>query len=195
MRCGRLVCLGLATVLVATGVGAGEALTACTLTVAGGKALAVKQTAAAAWTVTEGEASHTLVAENGEFTFRAGETALAAGKLKGSKLKLAKPDGTLYLVVDFKVDKAKFGTTEEGDGWEIKRKADSAKLRKGETETAKCKFYPDTGKLKVKDAKDAELIVSRDLKRFSAAPLALLAPGLDAGQRKCLLLVLFIQKR
>ena len=180
---------------IGTSARAGEALTACTLTLTGGRTVAVKQTAATAWTVTEGKVTHTLVAEKDEFAFRRGETALATGKLKGGKVKLATADGTLYLMVGLSVDKAKFGTTEAGDGWEIKSKADSAKLRKGETERAKSKYYPDTGKLKVKGADGAELIVSRDLKRFSGAPLALLAPGLDADRQKLLLLVLFAQKR
>ena len=191
----RTARLGLLALVAATAARAGEPLAAFTLTLVGGKAVTVKQASATKWTCAEGKATHALAAEGQDFTFHQDDAPLATGKLEDGKLKMKLPDGTLYLVVKLKIDKAKFSLTDDDEGWEIKTKGEKAKLRKGETEFAKCKFYPDTGKLKVKDAKENTVIESRDLRKLSAAPLALVAPKLDADRRKLLMLFLFAKKR
>jgi hypothetical protein len=141
--------------------------------------------------VTDGQVTHALVlGDGGAYAFLRGDQTLAEGKRKDDKIAL-EAGGKPYLVLKLKIDKVKVATTEDVEaGWEIKWKPGKAKLVKGETELAKCKHYPDTGKLKVKNAQEEEIVVSRDFKKLTIAPLALVVPGLDADRQRLLLLIL-----
>jgi len=60
------------------------------------------------------------VKESGKYKLISGEdTVVAEGKRDGDKLKLKKPDGSLYLKLKFKEDKIKVYIKDDGDSWSI----------------------------------------------------------------------------
>ena len=193
MRHARLAfALALAMPLLAAAAApAGEPLAVHTLTLSDGKQLTVTQKSDALWHATDKAGDWSLAFGGNKYAFLHGRTTVAEGKLQAGKLKMKVDGDKLYLVLKTKGTKTKIGLTDEAADWEIKLKPDKAKLVKGDKELAKCKHYPDTGKLKVKNAAEDTVIESRDFKKLTAAPLALVVPGLDAERRVCLLLLLF----
>ncbi len=97
---------------------------------------------------------------------------VAEVKLQDDSFKLVDENEKLLWKVRIKDGKIKVSDNEDGNNsWEIKSKsADKSEIRNaaGE-EIGNVKFYPDNGKLKVKDAANKEILVSKDLKA-SAAP-------------------------
>ncbi len=97
---------------------------------------------------------------------------VAEVKLDSDSFKIVDENEKLLWKVRTKDGKIKVSDNEDGNNsWEIKSKsADKSEIRNaaGE-EIGNVKFYPDNGKLKVKDAANKEILVSKDLKA-SAAP-------------------------
>jgi hypothetical protein len=97
---------------------------------------------------------------------------IAEIKLKDDSFKLVDTDEKLLWKVRLDEGKIKVSDNEEGNNsWEIKTKSsEKAEIRDASgAEIGNVKFYADKGKLKVKDAAESEIFVSKDLK-FSAAP-------------------------
>ncbi len=97
---------------------------------------------------------------------------VAEVKLEPDSFKIVDESEKLLWKVRIKDGKIKVSDNEDGNNsWEIKSKsADKSEIRNaaGE-EIGNVKFYADNGKLKVKDAANKEILVSKDLKA-SAAP-------------------------
>lgn len=161
-------------------------------------AVQVKKEAEGKWTATEsGQARSVTVDANYHVTLLEGGKTVAEGRLKEGKLALATPEKKFYLEVKFKEEKIKIAVTEGAPvTWDLKTKADEQsgelkiKLKYGETEKGKVKYDPAKRKLKVKDAGDQEVAVSREIGRLSAAPAVFLISDLSPEQRSFLLLLL-----
>ena len=102
-----------------------------------------------------------------------GEKQLVAEvKIKPDSIKLVDEKEALLWKVKFNDDKIKISNNEEGtNSCEIKLK-DSAKgeIRDASgNEIGNVRFYPDNGKLKVKDAGGVEILISKD-SQFSMGP-------------------------
>ncbi|GAB4272773.1 MAG: hypothetical protein Kow0029_11810 [Candidatus Rifleibacteriota bacterium] len=102
-----------------------------------------------------------------------GEKELVAEvKYKDEGFKLVDANERLLFKVKFKDGKVKIADNEEMNlPYELKKKNDSKiEIRdKASKEIGNIKFYPDKGKLKVKDSSEKEVIISKDLK-LSYAP-------------------------
>jgi len=97
---------------------------------------------------------------------------VAEVKLQPDSFKIVDENEKLLWKVRIKDGKIKISDNEDGNNsWEIKSKsADKSEIRNASgEEIGNVKFYPDNGKLKVKDAANKEILVSKDLKA-SAAP-------------------------
>ncbi len=157
----------------------------------------ITQVNADKWTAQEAGVTYEVEVKDGvNVTFSQGGSLVASGKLEEGKLKLKTPDGSFYFKVKFKEDKTKvYLSDEDEEGYSIKIKEDKYKIKRGETELGKIKFYPDNGKLKVKDVNDAELAVSKDMGRLTAAPAGFAIPDLDGPRRYFLLLYLLAMNK
>ncbi|KAF1081692.1 MAG: hypothetical protein GQF41_2032 [Candidatus Rifleibacterium amylolyticum] len=97
---------------------------------------------------------------------------VAEVKLEPDSFKIVDESEKLLWKVRIKDGKIKISDNEDGNNsWEIKSKsADKSEIRNASgEEIGNVKFYADNGKLKVKDAANKEILVSKDLKA-SAAP-------------------------
>jgi hypothetical protein len=147
------------------------------------------------WELRDGGQTYALESTGGyAFKFYEGGSLTAEAGFKEDKLKFKSGDGTLWLKLKFKREEGKEKikvslVEEEAEPWALKIKEDKVKVEKGETEVGKVKYYPDTGKLKLKDAQDNEVASTKDLNRLSAA-LGVFLIDLDPGRRYCLLLTL-----
>jgi len=97
---------------------------------------------------------------------------VAEVKLQPDSFKIVDENEKLLWKVRIKDGKIKISDNEDGNNsWEIKSKsADKSEIRNASgEEIGNVKFYADNGKLKVKDAANKEILVSKDLKA-SAAP-------------------------
>lgn len=97
---------------------------------------------------------------------------VAEVKLKeDSGFKLVDENNKLLWKVKISNGKAKISDNEENKNpFVIKKKADKIKvLDKNEKEIAKIKFYSDNGKLKLKNAKEEEMYISKDFTKLNGA--------------------------
>ena len=102
-----------------------------------------------------------------------------------------KRNGDLWLGVKLYPDKIKVDLTESGSGdWEYKDKGDKIKVYRGEGQTGKVKYYPETGKLKAKDNDEKEVAVIKGAGRPSAVLAPFLSTGLSPERQVCLALLL-----
>jgi hypothetical protein len=159
---------------------------------AGANSFTVKRESENKWTLAEGGKTYAIVLGAAEHQLFAGGKQVATAKLKEDKLKVA---GDVTFQLKFKADKIKLSLSEGGPEWDLKYKEDKVKVVKGETELGKVKYYPDKGKLKVKDAGEQELAVSRDIGGLTAAPAPLLIPELSPEQRDLIMLTLFAMNK
>ncbi|MBN1671682.1 MAG: hypothetical protein JXR37_11640 [Kiritimatiellae bacterium] len=186
----RLIGWTLFATLLCTSARADEAT--YTLVYAGGKTVSITRVSDKKWTATESGATLTVeLGEKNSVTLLAGDTRIAEAEAKGGKIKLAEPNGTFYLEIKFQADKTKVTVTDGEDPYEFKAKDDKIKVARGSSEYGKIKYYPDTGKLKVKDLIETEVAVSRDIKQLTAAPGVFAIPNLEAQKRTFIMLVLF----
>lgn len=97
---------------------------------------------------------------------------VAEVKLQPDSFKIVDENEKLLWKIRIKDGKIKVSDNEDGNNsCELKSKsADKSEIRDASgAEIGNVKFYPDNGKLKVKDAANKEILVSKDLKA-SAAP-------------------------
>ncbi len=156
------------------------------------RTLVLERAATGTWTLADSGTVHELVRTGDDLEVRTKGTTTAKGRLKGDKLELARGDGSPLVSVGFKPDKVKLQLP-GGALWELKHKEDKIKVTRGEAEIGKVKHYPDTGKLKVKDASDVEVAALKDWPGLAGAPGVFLierAGEIDAAGRAALLLVL-----
>ncbi len=182
--------LGFLLVVASASGSAGEL--ACTIAYDGGHEVVVSQEGNTFSATEAGSTVSVTVAKDGTVTCKKGSTILATGKRGADKIELMGPSGRFFMWVRFRADKTKLSfQVEEAEPYSFKVREDKIKVGKGETVLGKVKYYPDNGKVKVKDVNEAEVAVSRDLGRLSAAPGVLLLPGLARNQRDVALLLLF----
>lgn len=145
--------------------------------------------------VVVGGVVHAATRSGGQVQLEAGGAKVATGKLKAEKVEL-EAGGAFYALVKNRDDKVKVYLTDpEGSAWEFKRKPDKIKVVKDEVEVGKVKFYPDDGKLKVKDAADAEVLEAKGAPGLQVGPglvLAEKAGELDATKRNLLMALLVL---
>jgi hypothetical protein len=90
---------------------------------------------------------------------------VAVAKGGADKIKLEDAAGKLLWKIKFKDDKIKVSDNEENEGgYSLKPKGDDVKVKKGEDEIGKVKFYADDGRIKVKDATGAEQFKAKTAK-------------------------------
>ncbi len=185
----RILAMALMLVVASAPGAAGEL--AFTIAYDGGHEVVVSQEGNTFSATEAGSTLSVTVAQDGTVTCKKGATVLATGKRGADKIELDEPSGRFYLWVRFKAEKTKVSfQVEEEEPYSFKVRDDKIKVCKGETVLGKVKYYPDSGKVKVKDKNEAEVAVSRDLGRLSAAPGVLLLPGLDRNKRNIVLLLL-----
>ncbi len=108
-------------------------------------------------------------------------------KEKENGYKIYDPSGKMIFKIKEKESKIKVMKSEDDPApWSIKFKGDHYKIVGGERDLGKIKFYPDKKKIKVKDAKGAE-ICEAAANRLYAAP----AVVLFAGFKESDMLILF----
>lgn len=130
-------------------------------------------------------------AADGTVTLRRGETSVASGRRSGSELLLQATEGR-FLKLELKADKTQVWLTSQGEPFEFKAKSDEVKVRQGKTELGKVKFYPDTGKLKAKNAAEEEVALVRGSTKATAALGAFLLPGEIPLEQKLLVFLLLV---
>jgi hypothetical protein len=121
-----------------------------------------------------------------EVAGEAGEKQLVAEvKIKPDSVKLVDEKEALIWKVRFNDDKIKISDNEDGNNsCEIKIKsADKGEIRdQSGNEIGNVRFYSDNGKLKVKDAAGAEILVTKD-SQFSLAPGVILFKHIPLAHR------------
>ncbi len=121
-----------------------------------------------------------------EVAGEAGEKQLVAEvKIKPDSVKLVDEKEALIWKIKFNDDKIKISDNEEGNNsCEIKIKsADKGEVRdQSGNEIGNVRFYGDNGKLKVKDAAGAEILVTKD-SQFSLAPGVILFKHIPLAHR------------
>lgn len=141
--------------------------------------------------VDRGESYRAEVDSRARLTVRRGDVVLAETQLSGEKLQLAGAGGEWLLKI--RADKTKIGKGGGETPLELKYKPGKVKVVLSGQELGKVQFYPETGKLKVKDHDGGEVAVLKGLGESRAAPGVLLAEKagwLDPGQRNLLLVTL-----
>ncbi len=99
-------------------------------------------------------------------------------KEKENGYKIYDPSGSMIYKIKEKEGKIKVMKSEDDPSpWAIKFKGDHYKVVSGERELGKIKFYNDKKKMKVKDAKGAE-VCEASANRLRAAPAVALFQGL-----------------
>jgi len=144
------------------------------------------------WEAVEGGATFAVKRDGAEIVFTVGGVTKASGELEGGKLKLRDADKGLYFEIKLSADKIKVALEPDGVPWELKAKGDKFKVVRDEEELGKVKFYPDTRKLKVKNAAEEEVAVARDAWGLTAAAGVFLMDGLDVEKRNAILLTLLL---
>ena len=104
---------------------------------------------------------------------------------------MAAPDKTGYLVVKMKPGKIKIALSEGSEPFSLKFKENKVKVKRGDEVFGKVKFYPDTGKLKVKDKDNKPVARIKNAGKLRAAPGVFLIKDLDRDRRDFLLALLF----
>ena len=111
--------------------------------------------------------------------YYAGETVVAEIKYSDDGFKLRSPQGKLAWKVKYKEGKITIADNEEStDAYEFRSDENRIKIKRTEKEVAQVKFYPDTGKLKVKAPDGTEKFVTES-KKLSAVPGVLACSALS----------------
>ncbi len=103
-------------------------------------------------------------------------TVVAIAKLSGRKVKIKSPSGTLLWQAKFKNGKVKVADNKSGDNAiEIKRKGDAYKVSRRGRSLGKAKFYPNKGRIKVKDAAGKTQFTAKSAARSASWGILLLS--------------------
>ena len=96
---------------------------------------------------------------------------IAEVKIKDDSFKLVDENDKLLWKVKFKGDKVKISDNEDNKNpFVLKKSEDKVKVKdKNEKEIARVKYYPDNGKLKLKDMAGKELYISKSYTKLSGA--------------------------
>ncbi len=120
---------------------------------------------------------------------------LAKVKYKEGSIKLVNDSEELLYKIKWTSEKVKIANNEEmTNPYELKRKSEEKVGVKDQAgkEIGKVKFYADNGKLKVKDAQEKEILISKDLK-LSAAPGVILYEDININLR-CVIISELLKK-
>lgn len=120
---------------------------------------------------------------------------VAEVKYKEDSIKLVDGNEKLLYKIKFSDDKIKIADNEEMEKpFELKRKSEEkTEIRdRSGNEIGNVKFYPDTGKLKVKDSQEKEVLVLKNYKN-SAAPGVILFEDISVNLR-CIILNELLKK-
>ena len=144
------------------------------------------------WTLTDNGVSCSLSLGGNSYTYAENGQVVAEGKFADGKLKMKTPGGVFFLKIKLKDGKIKLYTSPEEDvqSYDLKFKEDKVKVQKGDTEYGKAKYYPDKGKIKIKDASEKEIASIKGVSGPFAAPAVLLIPDLDQSHKDFALLAL-----
>ncbi len=129
------------------------------------------------------------------YLFQSPDLTLQA-RIKESKIKIYGPDGKLRLKIKKEDDKIKILRSEEDpSAWSIRFKMENSsyKVKQGETEIGKAKFYADRKVIKVKDSSGKVLARMSSDKPRSAAAVALLT-DLKGEERLVLYALLLLRE-
>ncbi len=134
-------------------------------------------------------------AEKYKFSMRGQEKKFKL-KRKESKFKLYDQDGKLRFKVKLYPGNEKLKISQKEDdpnAWALKKKIgdNKYKVKQGEENIGKLKFYPEKGKIKVKNAAESEVCTMK-AKGLLASPVVALLPGLNEEDRLLLFAVLVI---
>ncbi len=133
--------------------------------------------------------------DNGKVVFKKDYDTLAEGKFRGSKLEMKSINGNLYLKLKITAEKIKINWNTGDDTWSLKRKESKIKAKYNDMDYGKIKYYPDNGKLKVKDRFDTVVAEIDKFDRLCFAPGAFLMTDLSNDQKIFLSLLLFSKKQ
>ena len=99
------------------------------------------------------------------------KTLIAEVKIKDKGFKLVDENDKLLWKVKISGDKVKISDNEENKNpYVLKKSEDKVKVKdKNEKEIARVKFYPENGKLKLKDNSGKELYISKNYTKLSGA--------------------------
>lgn len=126
-------------------------------------------------------------AKSGKRRYEMAGKLIAVVKSDDGKFKLKDEAGELLWKVKIKPDKIKISDNEEGENaFSIKPKDDGFKVKRGDTELGKVKFYADEGRIKVKNAAGDEVYRGKASKA-SAAWGVLLLTDVPEAQRYVLM--------
>lgn len=129
----------------------------------------------------------------GDIVFKKDYDTLAEGKFKGDKLTIIASDDKLYLKIKITPDKIKVSQDNTLDVWELKQKKNKIKAKLNGTKHGSIKFYPETGKIKVKDRFNKVIAEIKAFERISYAPGAFLMKDLSNDQQIFVALFLFLK--
>ena len=106
-----------------------------------------------------------------EFVGADEKTLIAEVKIKDKGFKLVDENDKLLWKVKISGDKVKISDNEENKNlYVLKKSEDKVKVKdKAEKEIARVKFYPENGKLKLKDNSGKELYISKNYTKLSGA--------------------------
>jgi hypothetical protein len=122
-------------------------------------------------------------AKSGKRRYETGGKLVASVKSGDGKFKLKDEAGKLLWKVKLKPDKIKISDNEEGDNaYSIKPKDGGFKVKRGDTELGKVKFYAGEGRIKVKNAAGDEVYRGK-ADKASAAWAVLLLSDVPEAQR------------
>ena len=150
----------------------------------------VKQMKAGRWTATLGDRKYSLE-KSDKYKFALPDGTEYKARRNGDKLKLKNGEDTL-LEMKFYDEKVKV-IPAGGKTYEFKYKDQRIKVTLDDRELGKVKFYPDTGKLKAKDADDKEVAVLKGYGKVNPALAPLLIPDLNEDLKVFLMLYFFME--
>jgi hypothetical protein len=143
------------------------------LVASGGQVLRVSRIAEGHWKIEDRGATFSAEVAGSQVTLKEGTTTFLAGSFKGNKLRLEGTGGSWLLKM--RPEKTKFGKSAEATPLEFKIKPSKIKVVLKSEEVGGVKFYPETGKLKVKTSDGIEVATLKAFGKLSAAPGAFLA--------------------
>ena len=110
----------------------------------------------------------------GDKYFLASKESTYRLKLKENKIKVYTQENNFSFVVKWKTDKIKISQQKDGSNpWELKLVKNGYKIVKDNIEIGKIKFYPEKGKIKVKDWYGAVIATMKSEKLFPSPAVAL----------------------
>lgn len=152
--------------------------------------LKVKRRGEGTWSCSRDGAELAVKANGGEYTLTKGSETIASGTLDGGTLKLEDGAGKAYMDLKFTTEKVKISLKGDATVWELKRKENKYKVRVGETEYGKVKYYPDNGKTKAKDTADAVVAQCKSFEQLNPSLGAFLVKDANEEMQTFLMLVL-----